>query len=70
MVQSHNICVDKWFNQTRCSSKLENNTKKTLNIPRQSRDMTQKPQLQSPFEYSTQMMPTKRHICFCHQVKW
>ena len=27
-VQSNNIQVDKWFNQTICSSKLENNTKK------------------------------------------
>ena len=48
-VQLNNILVDKWFNQIICSSKLENNTKKTLlNIDRQSRRMIHNLSLRTP----------------------
>ena len=40
-VQSDNTRVDKWFNETMCSSKVVKSTKNNLlNIARQSRHMT------------------------------
>ena len=49
--QSNNMRVDKWFNQTVCSSKLENNTKKkTIKYSQTIQTHDSQPQSKGSFE--------------------